>query len=64
MNIFTKIKINTAEELLRKRFSLFNKEIIIPYKEFEKLDKDIVISMKIQGNCFNIEENNNKKILI
>ena len=61
MNIFTKIKINTAEDLLRKRFSLFNKEIIIPYKEFEKLDENVVISMKIQGNYFTFEDNNNEK---
>ena len=37
MNIITKINFDTAERLLQKNFTLFNKEIIIPYKEFEKI---------------------------
>lgn len=57
MNIITKINFKTAEELLKKkRFTLFNKEIIIPYKEFEKIPNDIVMSLKIQGCYFTFKE--------
>lgn len=59
MNKITKIKVETAEDLLRKRFMLFNKEIIIPYKEYKKIemiDENIVIAIKIQGNYFTFED--------
>lgn len=56
MNVITKASFKTAEELLRKRFYLFNKEIIIPYSECEKLDKNIIIGLKLQGCYFTFKE--------
>lgn len=52
MNIITKIYFDTKEELLNKRFYLFNKEIIIPYKEYEKLNENEIYDLKIRGNYF------------
>lgn len=56
MNKITKIRFEKAEDLLRKRFTLFNKEIIIPFKEYEKINEDVVIAIKIQGNYFTFED--------
>lgn len=56
MNIITKVNFKNAEELLKKRFMLFNKEIIIPYREYEKLEENIVISLKLQGCYFTFKE--------
>lgn len=53
MNLITKAYFNTKEELLNKRFYLFNKEIIIPYEEYEKLDENEIYDLKIRGNYFN-----------
>lgn len=52
MNIVIRKYFKTAEELIKKKFSLFNLEIIIPYEEFNKLEDDIVLSLKLQGNYF------------
>lgn len=52
MNLITKVYFKTANELLNKRFYLFGKEIIIPYKEYEKLEKSIVESLILQNNYF------------
>lgn len=52
MYVIVKRRFKTAEELLSKRFSLFNIEIIIPEKEAEKLPDDVVLSLKLQGNYF------------
>lgn len=56
MNIITKINFDTAERLLQNNFTLFNKEIIIPYKEFEKIPNDIVLSLKFRGCYFTFSE--------
>lgn len=57
MNIITKIHFDTAEKLLQKNSTLFNKEIIIPYEQFEKIPKDIVMSLKIRGCYFKFKDN-------
>lgn len=56
MNIITKINFDTAEKLLQKQSTLFNKEIIIPYEEFEKISKYIIISLKIRGCYFTFND--------
>lgn len=56
MNVITKVNFKTAEELLKKRFYLFNKEIIIPHSECEKLDANIIIGLKLQGCYFTFKE--------
>lgn len=56
MNLITKVYFKTKDELLNKRFYLFNQEIIMPYKEYEKLEKNIVESLIVQNNCFTFSD--------
>lgn len=56
MNIITKINFDTAERLLQRNSILFNKEIIIPYEEFEKIPKDIIMSLEIRGCYFTFND--------